>query len=73
MVHHPELADVWEQLDNAIRAPVKPVEQPKKLQLSLLPFQRHGVGWMRQQEEINDVSIWISLYILFTNMDVKSF
>lgn len=54
LAHHPELADVWEQLDNAIQAPVKPVEQPKKLQLSLLPFQRLGVGWMRQQEEIND-------------------
>ncbi|KAI7881473.1 hypothetical protein K492DRAFT_66756 [Lichtheimia hyalospora FSU 10163] len=54
LVHHPELADVWDQLDKVISTPVKPIEQPEKLKLDLLPFQRHGVGWMRQQEQIND-------------------
>ncbi|KAG1471513.1 hypothetical protein G6F56_002076 [Rhizopus delemar] len=32
---------------------VIPIEQPKHLSLPLLPFQKHGVGWMVQQESLN--------------------
>lgn len=56
MRHHPELQHVWDDLDNAKRKEVVPIEQPKDLKLPLLPFQKYGVGWMRQQEQTDEVS-----------------
>jgi DNA repair protein RAD16 len=53
---HPELETVWDDLDNAFQAVPTPIEQPKELMLPLLPFQKEGVGWMRQQELSPDVS-----------------
>lgn len=50
IANHPELENVWDDLDNAFQAVPTPVEQPKELMLPLLPFQKEGVGWMRQQE-----------------------
>ncbi|KAI9262173.1 SNF2 family N-terminal domain-containing protein [Phascolomyces articulosus] len=52
--YHPELKDVWEELEATITNEPEPIEQPAELKLPLLPFQKLGVGWMRQQEELND-------------------
>ncbi|KAI8139099.1 SNF2 family N-terminal domain-containing protein [Fennellomyces sp. T-0311] len=52
--HHPELAEVWDALDAESKVEVVPVNQPAELKLPLLNFQKYGVGWMRQQEELND-------------------
>ncbi|CDH60596.1 probable rad16-nucleotide excision repairprotein [Lichtheimia corymbifera JMRC:FSU:9682] len=49
-----KFASFWDGFDSVIPASAEPIEQPKKLKLSLLPSQRHGVGWMRQQEGNND-------------------
>ena len=50
-LHHPELATVWSDLK--LMDVVKPVqeEQPPGLSLKLLPFQREGLYWMKQQEK----------------------
>ncbi|CAO3665234.1 unnamed protein product [Umbelopsis ramanniana] len=54
MAHHPELITVWEDLENSFQAKPIPVDQPKDLVLPLLPFQKEGVGWMRDQEKSPD-------------------
>ncbi|KAG6896857.1 hypothetical protein C0992_005604 [Termitomyces sp. T32_za158] len=53
--HHPELKDVWGDLEETIPV-TKPTkaEQPENLKLTLLPFQLESLFWMRQQEQ----SIW---------------
>ncbi|KAG6912757.1 hypothetical protein DXG01_012401, partial [Tephrocybe rancida] len=53
--HHPELKDVWGDLEESIPI-IKPTmaEQPDNLKLTLLPFQRESLFWMRKQEQ----SIW---------------
>ena len=50
-LHHPELATVWSDLK--LIEIVKPIEeeQPDGLSLKLLPFQREGLYWMKQQEK----------------------
>ncbi|KAJ3796514.1 SNF2 family N-terminal domain-containing protein [Lentinula aff. detonsa] len=50
--HHPELMDVWGDLKANIQI-IKPVEcqQPAGIKLTLLPFQRESLHWMRKQEE----------------------
>ncbi|GAB5588326.1 DNA repair protein rad16 [Umbelopsis nana] len=52
--HHPELKTVWDDLDKSFQAKPIPVDQPKDLVLPLLPFQKEGVGWMREQEKSQD-------------------
>ncbi|KAH8555022.1 SNF2 family N-terminal domain-containing protein [Umbelopsis sp. PMI_123] len=52
--HHPELITVWDDLENSFQAKPIPVDQPKDLVLPLLPFQKEGVGWMRDQEKSPD-------------------
>lgn len=47
---HPELATVWDDLDKASMVVPELADQPEGLRLSLLPFQREGLGWMRKQE-----------------------
>ncbi|KAF9551556.1 hypothetical protein CPC08DRAFT_647581 [Agrocybe pediades] len=50
--HHPELRDVWGDLAKDI--PViepKKADQPANLKLTLLPFQRESLYWMREQEK----------------------
>ncbi|KAF7724472.1 DNA repair protein rad16 [Apophysomyces ossiformis] len=54
LAQHKELRGVWEALKGADQVEVMPVEQPEKLSLPLLPFQKHGVGWMLQQEKLNE-------------------
>ncbi|KIO29167.1 hypothetical protein M407DRAFT_70990 [Tulasnella calospora MUT 4182] len=51
-VHHPELRDVWGDLERIIK-PVAPqkAEQPKDLKANLLPFQQESLFWMRNQEK----------------------
>ncbi|KAF8164913.1 SNF2 family N-terminal domain-containing protein [Crassisporium funariophilum] len=53
--NHPELKDVWGDLEEKI-AIVEPqkAEQPANLKLTLLPFQQESLFWMRKQEK----SIW---------------
>jgi len=50
--HHPDLRDVWGDLakDIPIIEPKKD-DQPANLKLTLLPFQRESLYWMRQQEK----------------------
>ncbi|TFL01722.1 SNF2 family N-terminal domain-containing protein [Pterulicium gracile] len=50
--HHPELKDVWGDLEAKIQI-ITPVEaeQPKELKVTLLPFQRESLSWMREQEK----------------------
>jgi hypothetical protein len=67
MEHHPELITVWEDLENSFQAKPIPVDQPKDLVLPLLPFQKEGVGWMRDQEKSLDVS-FISAYIVVSKL-----
>ncbi|EAU80544.2 DNA repair protein rad16 [Coprinopsis cinerea okayama7 len=51
-VHHPELVDIWGDLDKPIPAPVPTkAEQPANLKATLLPFQRESLHWMREQEK----------------------
>ncbi|KAF5364376.1 hypothetical protein D9756_000893 [Leucocoprinus leucothites] len=49
---HPELKTVWGDLEENIPiiTPVR-AEQPKRLKLTLLPFQQESLYWMRQQEQ----------------------
>ncbi|KAI8380944.1 SNF2 family N-terminal domain-containing protein [Radiomyces spectabilis] len=53
-VQHPELKNVWKDLKEKEQLPIVPVDQPSDLKLPLLPFQKYGVGWMLQQEKLND-------------------
>ncbi|KAE9403419.1 hypothetical protein BT96DRAFT_990278 [Gymnopus androsaceus JB14] len=50
--HHPELKSVWGDLEANIKV-VKPAEsqQPANIKLTLLPFQRESLHWMKKQEE----------------------
>ncbi|CAE6397215.1 unnamed protein product [Rhizoctonia solani] len=50
-VHHPELQDVWGDLEKTIK-PVAPqkADQPEGLKVTLLPFQQESLHWMRKQE-----------------------
>lgn len=50
--HHAELADVWGDLAETIK-PVKPtpMEAHPSLKLTLLPFQKESLFWMKKQEE----------------------
>lgn len=51
-LHHPELEDVWGDLASKIE-PIKPVpmEAHPSLKLTLLPFQKESLYWMKKQEE----------------------
>ncbi|KAJ4472016.1 SNF2 family N-terminal domain-containing protein [Lentinula aciculospora] len=50
--HHPELKSVWGDLQAKIQV-IKPAEsqQPAGIKLTLLPFQRESLHWMKKQEE----------------------
>lgn len=50
--NHPELKDVWGNLEDkiAVATPQK-AEQPANLKLTLLPFQQESLFWMRNQEK----------------------
>ncbi|KAI5783288.1 SNF2 family N-terminal domain-containing protein [Pyronema domesticum] len=47
---HPELRTVFEDLDHRPMIPVQEDPQPEGLSLSLLPFQKEGLHWLRAQE-----------------------
>ncbi|TRM66530.1 SNF2 family N-terminal domain-containing protein [Schizophyllum amplum] len=52
--YHPELRDVWGDLEARVGvagAAPEQAEQPSRLKLALLPFQRESVAWMRKQEQ----------------------
>ncbi|KAG8888456.1 DNA repair protein rad16 [Tulasnella sp. 332] len=55
-LHHPELKDVWGNLERLVK-PISPqrAEQPEDLKAQLLPFQQESLYWMRKQEE---ESVW---------------
>ncbi|KAJ3410608.1 hypothetical protein HDV05_003558 [Chytridiales sp. JEL 0842] len=49
---HPELETVWTELESIPKREIPPVvEQPENVKVKLLPFQREGVHWLREQEE----------------------
>ncbi|KAK0467795.1 SNF2 family N-terminal domain-containing protein [Desarmillaria tabescens] len=50
--YHEELRNVWGNLEESIPivVPVK-AEQPEGIKLTLLPFQRESLYWMKQQEQ----------------------
>ncbi|PBL01974.1 hypothetical protein ARMGADRAFT_1108065, partial [Armillaria gallica] len=50
--HHEELCNVWGNLEESIPVvvPIK-ADQPADIKLTLLPFQREGLYWMKQQEQ----------------------
>lgn len=50
--HHPELDNVWGDLQAKV-TPVKPVamDAHPSLKLQLLPFQKESLYWMKKQEE----------------------
>ncbi|KAG0165369.1 DNA repair protein rad16 [Apophysomyces sp. BC1015] len=54
LAQHKELRNVWEELKSAEHSEITPAEQPEKLSLPLLSFQKHGVGWMLQQEKLQE-------------------
>ncbi|KAF8946981.1 DNA repair protein rad16 [Haplosporangium gracile] len=47
---HPELGTVWDELDKVGVIAPELADQPEGLKLTLLPFQREGLAWMRKQE-----------------------
>ncbi|KII96015.1 hypothetical protein PLICRDRAFT_96348 [Plicaturopsis crispa FD-325 SS-3] len=50
--HHPELKHVWGNLEDSIPVVVpQKAEQPGNLKVTLLPFQRESLFWMREQEK----------------------
>lgn len=50
--YHEELKDVWGDLEDSIPIVVpQEAEQPTNLKLSLLPFQKESLFWMRKQEK----------------------
>ncbi|KAH9853400.1 SNF2 family N-terminal domain-containing protein [Lenzites betulinus] len=50
--HHPELQDVWGNIENKIEVVVpQKAEQPSNLKVKLLPFQLESLYWMKQQEK----------------------
>lgn len=48
---HPELENIFNNLDNRPRITVEEDPQPPGLSLSLLPFQKEGLHWLRLQEQ----------------------
>ncbi|EJD00844.1 uncharacterized protein FOMMEDRAFT_90593 [Fomitiporia mediterranea MF3/22] len=50
--HHPELRDVWGDLETRVK-PITPIkaDQPEELKIDLLPFQLESLYWMREQEK----------------------
>ncbi|KAI9264597.1 SNF2 family N-terminal domain-containing protein [Helicostylum pulchrum] len=52
IIQRPELAWIWKDIEEIEAPVVQPIEQPAELSLTLLPFQRYGVGWMIQQESM---------------------
>ncbi|CAK5264719.1 unnamed protein product [Mycena citricolor] len=50
--HHPELKNVWGDLASKIPVPVpEEAQQPLNLKLTMLPFQRESLLWMKKQEQ----------------------
>jgi DNA repair protein RAD16 len=49
--HHPELAVIWDELENAPQIKPVAVPQPAGLSLQLLPFQLEGLDWLLKQEQ----------------------
>ncbi|TCD69165.1 DNA repair protein rad16 [Steccherinum ochraceum] len=53
--HHPELKDIWGNIEREIVIPVpQKAEPPARLKATLLPFQLESLHWMKLQEK----SIW---------------
>ncbi|KAI0722038.1 SNF2 family N-terminal domain-containing protein [Cerioporus squamosus] len=50
--HHPELKDVWGDLERDIKVVVpRKAEQPSNLKVQLLPFQLESLTWFKEQEQ----------------------
>jgi DNA repair protein RAD16 len=68
--HHHELRDVWGDLaaNIPIIAPTE-AEQPANLKLTLLPFQRESLFWMKKQE----AGIWNGGMLAVSFISVRRF
>ena len=50
--HHPELEDVWGDLEKGVAVVVpQKADPPAGLKVTLLPFQQESLFWMRKQEK----------------------
>jgi DNA repair protein RAD16 len=50
--YHPELKEVWGDLEDSIPVVVpQEAKQPENLKLTLLPFQKESLTWMHKQEK----------------------
>lgn len=49
--NHPELRSVFEDLAAQPATSTAPMDQPPGLNITLLPFQREGLGWLVRQEK----------------------
>lgn len=48
---HPELRDVWTDLESIEAVAPEKAEQPSEMKVTLLPFQLESLFWMRKQEQ----------------------
>ena len=48
---HPELVNVWDDVGSLPTVEPQQGEQPADLKVTLLPFQRESLYWMREQEK----------------------
>ncbi|KAK6464529.1 SNF2 family N-terminal domain-containing protein [Scheffersomyces coipomensis] len=48
---HPELKDVFPNLETCEKIKVERAEQPPGMNIKLLPFQLEGLNWLRKQED----------------------
>ena len=49
--HHPELRDVWDDVERTVSVIVpEKAPQPPGLKVTLLPFQQESLSWMKKQE-----------------------
>ncbi|KAG9243124.1 DNA repair protein RAD16 [Calycina marina] len=49
--HHPELHNMWKDLENLPKIGQNKIEQPKNINRQLKPFQLEGVAWMKAMEK----------------------
>ncbi|KAK6198712.1 SNF2 family N-terminal domain-containing protein [Scheffersomyces amazonensis] len=48
---HPDLKDVFPNLESSEKIPVERAIQPPGMNIKLLPFQQEGLNWLRKQED----------------------
>ena len=70
--HHAELRNVWGDLEENISVLIpQQAEQPENMKVTLLPFQRESLYWMRKQEN----GVWSGgmLAVRFQSLSFNSY